>query len=229
MSDDQNMDVNKENVAPSVDETGEQEQRLQKEPSQGSSEYNFREMRKSLEESQRRIRELEMMASRNSAPQQEDEDDDDEPITGDDFVTAKQVEKLALRKAQELIKQKEVESLEDRMRLKYKDYDEIVTEENVKQLIEDDRDLADSIRSAPNPYGTAYKLIKKSSFFSQKENTLKKRAIDADRLVKNSQKPISSNTVQSKPIANANSFVSMSDESLKEAYKEMMEYASRRH
>ena len=46
------------------------------------------------------------------------------------------------------------------MRLKFKDYDEVVTEDNVKRLIEDDADLADSIRRSSNPYANTYRSIK---------------------------------------------------------------------
>lgn len=224
MSEDQTQDVVEEVVTPESKETGEK-QEISQEPQKGSSEYNFREMRKALEEQQRKIRELEGALSQQNASSHEDED---EQLSGDDFLTVKQAEKLALRKAQELIQQREVATLEDRMRLKFKDYDEVVTEENVKQLIEDDQDLAYTLQNSPNPYAAAYKFIKKSSFYKGAEDMAQKRAKEAERITKNTQKPASANAIPSKPFSEANKFAAFSDAEMKAVYREMMESASRR-
>lgn len=200
MSEDQIQDVEQEVVAPESQEVGE-EQRASQEPQKGSPEYNFREMRKTLELQQRQIRELESALSHKA---QDSYQDEEQELAGDDFLTVKQAEKLALRKAQELIQQREIATLEDRTRLKFKDYDEVVTEENVKQLIEDDRELAHALHNSPNPYATAYKLIKKSSFYKGAEEMSKKRTSDAERIAKNTQKPASANSVPPRPLAEAN-------------------------
>lgn len=224
MSEDQTQDVVEEIVAPESKETGEK-QEVSQEPQKGSPEYNFREMRKALEEQQRKIRELEGALSQQNTPSQQDEDEHFNP---DDFLTVKQAEKLALRKAQELIQQREVATLEDRVRLKFRDYDDVVSEDNVKQLIEDDPDIATTLQSSPNPYAAAYKLIKKSSFYKGAEDMAQKRAKEAERIAKNTQKPASANAIPSKPLAEANRFAANSDTEMKALYKEMMEYASRR-
>jgi len=211
-------------VEPSDQEIKSEEQQSQsKEPAYGSQEYNFREMRRVVEEQQRRIKELE------SKNYQQKEPEEEEVLDGDDFLTVKQAEKLALRKAQELIKQQEIDTLEDRTRMKFKDYDDVVTEENVKKLIEDDVDLADSIRNASNPYATAYKLIKKTSFHKKDNEERAKKNSDVEKLQKNSTKPGSANAVAPKPLAQATSFSSMSKAEMSALYKEMQECASRRY
>jgi len=215
-------------VEPSEPEITSEEQSPQegvsKEPAYGSQEYNFRELRKIAEEQQRRIRELEARQNQQQAPVEEEE-----VLDGDDFLTVKQAEKLALRKAQELIKQQEIDTLEDRTRMKFKDYDDVVTEENVKKLIEDDADLADSIRRASNPYATAYKLIRKTSFHKKEVEEKAKKSSDVEKMQKNSTKPGSANAVTSKPLAQANSFSSMSKAEMNALYQEMQQCASRRY
>lgn len=224
MSEDQTHDVVEEVVAPESQETG-QKQEVSQEPQKGSPEYNFREMRRALEEQQRRIRELEGALTQSTAKSQQDED---EHLNADDFLTVKQAEKLALRKAQELIQQREVDILEDRMRMKFKDYDDVVSEENVKQLIEDDHDLAVTLQNSPNPYAAAYKMIKKSAFYKGAEEMSQKRAKEAERITKNTQKPASVNAIPSKPLAEASKFAQFNEQEMKALYKEMMESASRR-
>ena len=223
MSEEVKPDV-EEVVQPTETEASHKESEKPKEPEKGSAEYNFREARKIMSEQNRRIQELEEhLRSKDvvSAPQK----DELEGVSDDEFLTRKQAEAIALRKAQELLQEQEYSTLEDRTRLKFKDYDDIVTEDNVKQLIEDDRDLADSIKASPNPYVTAYKLIKKSAFYHEKG---KKPSRDEEKLVKNAQKPVSSNAVQTRPLQNANSFAFSSKEEKDALYKEMMQYASRR-
>lgn len=221
MSEDQMQDVVEEVVAP---ESAESKQEVSQEPHKGSQEYNFREMRRLLEEQQRRIKELESIR----LPEQKASKDDEDNLADDDFVTVKQAKKMALREAQELIQQQEAYTLEDRTRLKYRDYDDVVTENNVKQLIEDDQDLAYTIQNSPNPYVSAYKLIKKSAFYKGHENMAKKQAQEAERITKNTQKPASASSINSKPLSEANTYASYSDEQLKTALREMEEYARRR-
>lgn len=223
MSEDVKPDV-EEVVQPTETEAVVKESEQPKEPEKGSTEYNFREARKIMSEQNRRIHELEEHL-RSSAANSAQPKDELEGVSDDEFLTRKQAEAIALRKAQELLQEQEYSTLEDRMRLKFKDYDDIVTEEHVKELIEDDRDLADSIKSSPNPYATAYKLIKKSAFYQDKG---KKPNKDAEKLVKNAQKPVSSNAVQSRPLSNANAFAFSSKEEKDALYREMMQAASRR-
>ena len=230
MSDSQTQDVG-DLVNPVETETtqpiAQSNEEVSKEPSRGSADYNFREMRKLIEEQSRKIRELEEIRYRQGAPAQQEDADDLATLRKDDFLTVAQAEKLALRKAEELLHQREIASQEDHSRLKHPDYDQIVNEDNIKQLIEDDRDLAETLRNSPNPYEAAYKLIKKSSFYTSREEMNKKKSMEAEKLLKNANKPLSSNAVQSKPLSEANAFV-MNKALRDELAKEMYESAKRR-
>ena len=121
--------------------------------------------------------------------------------------------------------EREYATAEDRARLKYRDYDDVVTEDNVRELIEDDPDVADAIRNAANPHITAYKLIRKTTAGREKPP---KKSMDAEKIVKNAQKPISSNAVQTRPLASANSYAFSGEDERKALYNEMMQAARRR-
>lgn len=224
MSEEENVNV-EEVVQPSETDQVQDEAPQAQAPQKGSKEYNFAEQRRIIEQQNRKIQELEE-AVRYGVKKQPEPEDDLEHLGQDEFLTRSQAEKLALKKAQELLAQQEASLAEDRMRLKFKDYDDVVTEENVKELIGDDRELADSIASSPNPYAAAYKLIKKAAFYQEKG---KKKSQEAEKIVKNAQKPISSNSVQARPLAAANTYAFASDGEREALYKEMMEYARRRN
>ncbi len=203
----------------------EPESRTQ-EPVKGSKDYNFAEARRLMQEQSRRIQELEAREYQRSQATQAEPVDELAGLGQEDYLTRKQAEALAIRKAQELMAQQEYATAEDRARLKFKDYDEVVTDENIEDLIKDDHEVAELIKSSQSPYATAYKLIKKSAFFNEKS---KKRPNDAaDKVAKNTQKPVSSNAVQARPLAQANSYAFSSAEEKQQLYNEMMGYANRR-
>lgn len=222
LSEDVNTDV-QEVVQPSEPETV-QDNSVSQEPQKGSSEYNFRETRKIIEQQSREINELRYhlgAMQQKPAPVEEDPSDSD-------YLTKKQWRELEEQREAQRRAQLEYDAAEDRMRLKNRDYDEVVTEQNIKELIEDDSDLSETLRNAPNPYATAYKLIKKSSFYQQKQVKPKKN-MEAEKIVQNVSKPVSSNAVQARPLATANEFASSSSEERQALYREMMSYASRRN
>ena len=230
MSEIENTDVDQEVVSP-ADEEVVVDVDESEEPKKGSSEYNFRELRSQLEsqkrvvdEQQHRIRELEYGSAKPESPT---DDIDLDKLDGDDFLTVKQAKQMALRQAEELLKKRDFDQLEDRVRMKFKDYDDVVSEENVKKLVEDDNDLADTLRNSPNPYTVAYKLIKKSHFFKESEDG-KKYKDETNSLKKNAQKPGSSNSVSAKPLAQASAYANRGAQDMNELYREMTEYASRR-
>jgi len=207
----EDVEVVVEPSEPEITSEQPEQEDVPQEPAYGSPEYNFRELRKVAEEQQRELRELRAQVQR---PVQQEEPEDDE----DDFLTKKQVKAL--------LQQQEQASLEDKMRIRHRDYDDVVTDENIKRLIENDDDLADSIRRASNPYAVAYKFIKKSAFYSDGQKLNSKKQSDVEKIQKNSQKPASANAA-TKPLQSANSYASMSQGEMDALYKEMMECASR--
>ena len=228
MSDDVKHDVVSEVVAPSAEE-GTQVQEQSQEPQKGSAEYNFREMRRLLQEQQRRIQELETQQYQEE-PQEQEEDirfeKDDIPTWGQ---LEKVIEKKAEQKARQLLEKQQKDSLEDRVRMKFKDYDDVVSEEFVENVIKTDPILVQTLKSSPDPYMAAYNIIKKSAYYAEKSQP-KKKAVDPALIEQNAKKPVSSNSVKNAPsaaIQAAGVWSSFSEDDKKRAYERMMAAASR--
>lgn len=230
MSESQTHDVEKAVVEPVEQEQTQSKAQVKEEtqePRPGSQEYNFREMRRLIEEQQRQIRELSESRSRQEAPH-ESEVDELAGLSKTDFLTVAQAEKLAQRKAQELLAEREVSYQEDRMRMRNPDYDSVVNEANIQKLKQEDPELFEAARNSSNPAATAYKLIKKSSFYLEKEPPKKQRTQEVEKLEKNASKPMSSNVVPSRPLAEVHDFVSSEKAERDAALKEMYHYSKRR-
>ena len=190
---------------------------------------NFRELRAIVRDQQRQIRELESQRHQAQATPQPD-DDDDLDLDEDDIPSwgqiQKAIDKRAEKKVREIRQKDMAEMAEDRVRLRYKDYDAVVTEDYIKQLVDDDPVLATAIKNSANPYEAAYKLIKKSAFY--KETVAAKNSPVAKRIDENSAKPRSSQSIQTeRPLAAAHSFASMSDHDRKALWAEMQEFSRR--
>ena len=221
MSEEENMNV-EEVIQPSETEVA-QVVDSKPEPVVNSAEHNWKEARRIMEEQNRKIRELEQKLS-SPKKQEPDYEDELESLGQDDFLTRKQAEALALRKAQELLEQQHAATAEDRARLKYRDYDEVCSDENIKELVQDE-DVLRTIQQSPDPYVAAYKLIKNSYSYNEKA---KKRNVEAEKMAKNLQKPVSSNAVAQRPLSNANAFAFGSEAERLALWKETVEAARRR-
>lgn len=222
MSEEVNQNVDQEVVQPTQTEAQDQGSQAS---SQGSQEYNWKEARKQMSEYQRRIQDLEHhIQNQQQQVQPQLEEDDLESIDQDSYLTKRQAEALALRKTQELFRQQEIATAEDRARLKFRDYDDVVTEEHIQELI-NDKDVLKSLKTAEDPFALSYKLIKQSAFFNEKT---KKPSREAEKLTKNAQKPVSVNTIQASPLAAAESYAFGSEAERKALWKETIDAASRR-
>lgn len=229
MSEATNPDVQEELVAPVEEETSQPSaanQEVAAEPRPGSADYNFREMRRLLEEQQREIRSLREERLYAPAPQ-ESEEEDLSTLRNSDFLTVAQAKKLAQQQAEELLHQREIDTQEERSRFRHSDYDSVVSKENIEELLKD-KTIDQTLRNSPNPYEAAYTMIKNSYSYNQKMQQSQKRAAEADRIQKNLSKPASSNAIASKAISEANNFAVMNEEMRKELFREMTTHAQRR-
>lgn len=166
------------------------------------ADYNWAEARRKMEQLERKSREQEEMIARlQKQPEPEDN------LAEDDILTVSQARKLATKMAQEAIRQREAATVDERLKLKFSDYDQVVTTENIELLKQNDPELALSLqRLSDDPYSqsiAAYKLLKKSGYVVQnKAPTLEKK-----KALENSQKPISVNAVtKQSAIGNAHAF-----------------------
>lgn len=191
-----------------------------------NKEINFERLRKKNEELERQLQEFRQEYERQKQPPIPPQEEDElNALIDDDIITVSQAKKLAQRQAEELVnkafQQKERASLPEKTRSKYQDFDNVMTEENIKKFEQLEPGLAEACSKASNPWDTTYKMLKKFVVPSAEEKTTKAE----EKAQENLQKPASINSVGKKgPLANANSWSEASKERL---YREMMEAARR--
>jgi len=195
--------------APQQEQIVEQMQETAQEPVQqvapivtpeDPQERNWKEARRALNELRQQNEELRLHLSKMQQPQQQEEQ-----TSPDDWVTEKKLQ----NKIQELehkIKAKDAETVVDRLKGKYSDFDDVVSEENINYLRENDPELAISLQAlASDPYAqglAAYKMLKKTDYYLNREVMKEKKIIEA-----NAAKPPSVNQVRkSGALAEANRF-----------------------
>lgn len=175
---------------------------------------NNKQLEQQNDELNRRLGALER--AQRPVPQQQPEDKyTEEVLAPDDLVEAKHLSKYDQKFTQmskELAEYKEQvhrNTVDSRIKAKYPDFDDVVTEENMQVLCTAEPDFAKTIATAQDLYSqaaTAYKLIKKLGIIPS-DSAVK----NAHRMAKNSEKPIPTGSVHSQattdsPLSSANSF-----------------------
>ncbi len=154
MTEPENTDVNTEIVAPAVEESPqanheEQTSEVQNQPEESDKERNFAAMRERQDALERRLEEkdLEIQAIRQEQQQaqplqEEPEVDELDSISGDEWLTKEQSEKLATRQANTAVDKalekdrirRAKEEFPDRIKKDFPDFDQVVSKENVNYL-----------------------------------------------------------------------------------------------
>ncbi|KKN33426.1 hypothetical protein LCGC14_0803930 [marine sediment metagenome] len=190
-----------------------------------SQDHNWREMRQSMEELKRHNYALETEITRISAAQKPKAEEEDLDGADEDISTVGQTKKLIRREAskiaREIVRQRESQTVEERLRLKYADYDEIVNKKNLETLFASAPELVKMLKAhQDDPYEQAigaYKLMKQ--FGVSREDSVK--------LQDNQAKPRSVNSVgQTSALSQANAFSrGLTPDLRKQLYNEMKEAA----
>lgn len=190
--------------APAQEEQVQEQIESSPEPKEDRNEVNWRQANEVMRLQKQRIDELERdRHERTQARAPVEEPDEFANEDPDNYITvakARQMaDKAAEKKAktyaqqavQEYAQQQTVAQSEDRARTKYEDYD-YVMENFALPMIKNDPALAYKIQQSKNPAETAYKLGKISD---QYEEGMTKAALSpkAEKILKNSQRPTSSN------------------------------------
>ena len=197
-----------------------------------SQDRNWREMRQILTE---RTNEVQELKSQNRALHEEREQTRSPPPpeeidpTDDDVSTVGQTKKLVRKQADRLdnlekaIKKREALAVEERLRLKYADYDAVVTGENLKLLHANAPELVNMLKAShEDPYSQAlgaYKLMKQFATVGD----------DAVKLQENQTKPRSVNSIgQTSALSQANAFSrGLTTDLKKQLWTEMKEAAKK--
>lgn len=211
--------------------TPEPKAQLAERKKRNDQEYNWAEARKKMQELDRQNKELAEKVSQMQKPASQPEEEAS-PMGKDDIVTYSQMEKLIEKKAakiaENILRQREAATVDERLSLKFSDYADVVSKENIELLKQEEPELALSIwKLQDDPYAqgiAAYKLMKKLGI-SDKETPQP----DKERAVKNAQKPLSVNAVtKQSALGNAHLFENGLTKELKsQLYKEMREAAKR--
>lgn len=186
----------------------------------GNADHNWDQVRQVLQMQKQEIEELKKRLEEKVKPIPQEEPDELDGLDPQDYVTVEKAAKLAEKKAEkkavqaarqiveEYIHQQTVQSDEQRMRSKHEDYDYIV-ENFAIPLIKNDPALAHKIQTSKNPAETAYKLGKLSDAYE--EQTVKqKNSNKAEKILKNSSRPVSATSVGT-PLKNqADQFTNLS-------------------
>jgi hypothetical protein len=192
---------------------------------------NWREARRKMQELERKAREQEEIIQRLTQPKAVVDDELDK-LGRDDIITYGQVDKLIEKKAERIaekvIKQREASMVDERLQIKYSDFAQVVTQENIEYLKENEPELAMSLSHISDPYSqgvAAYKMLKKLV----KSEDLKEDAQvqrDKEKAVKNSQKPVSVQAVaKQSAIGNAHLFENGLTKDLKKQLWQEMQQA----
>lgn len=181
---------------------------------------NWEEVHKVLKLQKQKIEELESRVSQKSEPIKQEEPDEFANLDPEEYITAgkakalaeklasKQAEKAAKQYIEQYARQQNVDRDETRMRSKHEDYDYVV-KNYVLPMIENDPALAYKIQQSKNPAETAYKLGKISDEYTEDAQS-KQGAEKAEKILKNSSRPVSSSATGSSLKAQADNFSKMS-------------------
>ena len=194
---------------------------------------NWKEARRKMQELERRARDQEELIQKLTKPQAPHEEDELEKIGDEDIVTKAQAKKLAIRMAeqiaQKVMKEREASTVDERLQLKYPDFAQVVTKENIELLKETEPELAESLGYNPDPFkqGVAvYKLLRKAGMGAEAEKSSHK---EKEKAIQNGQKPVSVNAVtKQSAIGNAHLFENGLTKELKSSLWKEMREASRR-
>jgi hypothetical protein len=211
----------------------QEEAREVEQPKRKDADYNWNEARRKMQELERRAQEQDELIRRLSTSNAPKDDDELDKLSDDDIITVKQHKQMAARiakqVAEEVVKQRESLTVEDRINAKFPDFDQVVTPESVENFKNSDPELAELLRNEQDPYKQAvlvYKQIKRNQPIQQKvsQNNLERK-----KAVENSQKPLSVQAASKQSaLGNAGAFENgLTPELKKQLYSEMQQCIKR--
>lgn len=184
-------------------------------------EYNFRRLREKNKQLEQELELLKRVRQENYNSQQENSSIEDINLAPDDIPEWRHVDKR-IKELEKYIKQKEAASIPDRLQAKFKDFDQVVSEENVEKLRLQEPELFASISSGNDLYQkgiAAYKSIKAHGIYKEQYKEEK------DFVQQSSSRPISSQSIKGQgALHEANIFAKGLTKEVKDKlYKEMIE------
>lgn len=204
MSEEEKVSVEAEasQAVAQADESTDAQEAAQETPEQrrqrNDAEYNWAEMRRHMREKEREIEELKSQFSSLHKKPQAQEEDELAKLADDDILSVAQAKKLASKfarqAAEQLLREREASTVDERLQFKYPDFMSTVTKENIELLKETKPQLAKSLlKFADDPFQQselAYEYIK--TFVPQRDESMNK---DKKKALENAKKPVSVQSV----------------------------------
>ena len=209
-----------------------EEQEVHAEEQEAPVDHNWRQANEVLSAQKRQIEDLQRKIEQMNQPKPELEVDEFADWDPDDFMTVSKAKemakKLASREAtkaakaviSEHMQQQTIANDELRMKSKHEDYDYVI-ENFAVPLIKNDPALAYKVQNSRNPAETAYKLGKLSDGYEALAS--QGTSARAEKVLKNTSRPVSANAVASPLRDQADSFSKMSRE---DVWKQSQSYAN---
>lgn len=234
-SENQNVD---EAVVPADDSQVVQERQgedsVEQQRQRNDVEYNWAEARRKMNELDRKVREQDDYIARihKQITPQEDEIDEVDRLAEDDIITKSQAKRLAEKMVKQSVdnalRARDASTVEERVKSKFSDFDEIVTRENIEYLRKQDPELAETLSYNPDPYKQAvavYNTLKRMGVNGEKS----KAPLEREKALKNSQKPLSVNAIaKNSAIGNVHLFENGLTPELKSQLRKEMEECRKR-
>lgn len=205
-------------VEPQVETQVEQVQ-----PERKSASENFEHAREVMRLQQQRIKELEDRIGSSQPATPQEEPDEFDKLDEDDVITvaqarlfrerakkdaAKEAAKVSRQVMEEYSQQQRISSDEQRMRAKHDDFDYVI-ENFALSMIKNDPALAYKVQNSKNPAETAYKLAKISDEYEE-ANMKQQVSPKAEKVLRNTSRPVSAQSASSPLKAQADDFSKMS-------------------
>lgn len=220
-------------VVPPTESNDAAEEKLKAETFAKKSEdqdRNWKETRRKMQELERESKEQKELIAQLRVPQKAPETDELDKLGDDDIITKGQSKRLMRKEAEEIarqiVRERENATVEDRLSMKFNDFSQVVTRENIELLKETEPELAMSLAQNTDQYSqgiAAYKLLKRLGIG---EEVAKEPVKEKQKAIANSQKPLSVNAVtKNSAIGNAHMFENGLTPELKKSLWEEMERA----
>lgn len=198
------------------------------------AEYNWAETRRKLQEQERQIRERDAYIAQ-LKNQHQPEPEEEISLAEDDLPTYGHVKKAWKKQEQklkeELRQEIKTELAQSTLKLRFPDFDEIVTQENIEILNQQAPELALSLRDTKDPYiqsVSVYRALKMIGV-SGSNKPSPSLANEKEKAIKNAQKPLSVNAVaKQSALGEAYKFENgLTPELKSQLYREMQECIKR--
>jgi len=200
--------------------------------SKNDEDRNWKEARRKMQELEQKSREQEEVIKKLSAPKPEE--DELAKLGDEDIITYGQHKKATVKLAKEVaaqaVKDYVASTVDERLQLKYDDFAQVVSPENIEFLKQNEPELAESLSYYPDPFKqgiAAYKLLKKLGI--TEGEVVAPQSKEKQKAAMNSQKPVSVNAVtKSSAIGNAHMFENGLTPELKASLRKEMADAAKR-